>query len=63
MNQKQLEKYMDGLWDKHAHPDHHGYRDWMSPDGFHNAVREALQDFGVDVSASVLRPPSNEEQR
>lgn len=49
MTQKQLEKYINELWDKYGHPDKHGYRDWMGPDGFHDAIREALQRFNVDL--------------
>lgn len=55
MTQKQLEKYLAALWEKHAHADRHGYKDWMADDQFRTAVREALQDFGVDVSRVKLK--------
>jgi hypothetical protein len=57
MTQKQLEKYLEKLWEKHGHPDRHGYKDFMYQDEFNAAVREALQDCGVDV-AKVRRTDS-----
>lgn len=56
MTQAQLEKYLDVLWEKHGHPDRHGYKDDMHPAGFHDAAREMLQDFGVDLKAAKLDP-------
>lgn len=51
MTQKELEKYLADVWEKYAHPDSHGYKDFMYPGGFNDAVREVLQEFGVDVAA------------
>lgn len=33
----------DALWEKYAHPDRHGYKDFMSPGGFEAAVEEVLR--------------------
>jgi hypothetical protein len=38
-----VSKLSDRLWEKHAHPDRHGYKDWMSPEGFEAALAEALK--------------------
>lgn len=55
MTQKQLERYMDDLWERHGHPDKHGYVDDMHQPGFHSALREAIEFFGVDLQ-SVKAP-------
>jgi hypothetical protein len=47
VTQKQLERYLAGLWEKYGHADKHGYKDWMSQEGFNGAVREALQKLGA----------------
>lgn len=44
MTEAQLQKYIDDLWEKHGHPDKHGYKDWMSPNGFADAVKQVLKD-------------------
>jgi hypothetical protein len=55
MTQAQLEKYLDALFWEHGSRDAHGYVDWMGNSGFNNAVRELLQDFGVDLKSIKVR--------
>jgi hypothetical protein len=38
------------LWEKHAHPDRHGYKDWMHAQGFQAAIEEAFAPQWVPLS-------------
>lgn len=34
MNEQEYAKFSEALWEKFAHPDKHGYKDWMGRDAF-----------------------------
>lgn len=57
MNQKQLERHLDSLWENYSTPDNHGYRDHIGERGFRDAVREALQLFDVPAPAKLKARP------
>jgi hypothetical protein len=41
---------VDELWEKHGHPDRHGYRDFMHPDGFEAACEELRDRLEADAA-------------
>lgn len=43
MKTKELHTLIDYLWNLYAHPDSHGYRDWMGEDAFGSAIAYAVR--------------------
>lgn len=54
-----MNKLAQTLWEKFAHPDRHGYKDWMAPDKFEEAIEEALVGRWYDYPQS--RPAEEPE--
>lgn len=58
MTPRQLTRFTDKMWQKHAHADRHGYKDVMHDDGFAAAVVEIL---AAGAAPSRRRPPQKEK--
>lgn len=43
MTKKKFDRLIKALWEKHASPDRHGYKDLMRSGGFELACKELLQ--------------------
>jgi len=56
MTPLQIRKLADRLWDKHAHADKHGYKDWMAEDNFLQAIAEAIEPLTTALSAMARCP-------
>lgn len=50
-------KFIDALWEKHASPDKHGYKDLMRSDAFDAACKELIEEVGRRVIIEIQKTP------